>query len=153
MLPESPETFMRNWENQSGGAKYGALNGKSPMKDTIKKEPVMIHHSKVKSENELKSNTPEKLRMFNNNSTNDIIEKINEGKEIYRNQYEDQDYIESLSNNNMMFIYDCGHCLSGNMKGNPKKINNVCPGCSTQQGKGSAIKWNGGSAGKLKANN
>ena len=151
MLPESPETFMRNWENQSGSK----IN-KSP-NSTIKKEPVMIHHIKGKSENELKATTPEKTHGEYNN---DIMEKIKEGKEIYRNQYYGgDDYNDNNNNNNngsMMFLYDCGHCLSGNVKANgpnPRKINSFCPGCiAGQSNKSSGTKWNG-SGSKIKAMN
>lgn len=77
------------------------------------------------------------------------MEKINEGKEIYRNPYYgDQEYYENNNNNNtMQFIYDCGHSLSSNMKGGgpPRKINGPCQGClAQQQGKGSGNKWNMG---------
>lgn len=67
MLPESPETFMRNWENQGSSARL-KYNGKSPLKDssTIKKEPVMINHTKGKNDHEQKSTTPEKMRGYKN---------------------------------------------------------------------------------------
>jgi len=162
MLPESPETFMRNWDNSKSA---GLSATKSPIREinTIKKEPVMIHHNKGKSEHEQKPTTPEKMRSYGNNnpnnSSNDIMEKINEGKEIYRNNnsnyYGDGDLDNNNSNNpnnsnGTMFIYECGHCLSGNMKGggpNPRKINSLCPGCMNQKGSGN--KWNG-SGGKNK---
>ena len=138
MLPESPETFMRNWENNRSA---GLPSAKSPIRElgTIKKEPIMIHHAKGRSEHELKATTPEKPR---NMGSNELIEKINEGKEIYRSGYYGGDAEEMA-----MFVYDCGHCLSGNVKGSSKKINGMCPGCQSLRGSGN--KWNG-SGGKGK---
>ena len=117
MLPESPETFKRNWENNRSA---GLPAAKSPLRGdlgTIKKEPIMIHHVKGRSKHEKKPITPEKMR---NMGSNELIEKINEGKEIYKNGY----YGGETGNNNeiAMFVYDCGHCLSGNVKGSSKKM-------------------------------
>ena len=141
MLPESPESFMRNWENNRSAGLPAAT--KSPLRGgelgTIKKEPIMIHHVKGRGEHEQKPITPEKLR------SNELMEKINEGKEIYRGGYSggEADYGNEMA----MFVYDCGHCLSGNVKGSSKKINGMCPGCLSVRG--SAGKWNGsGNKGK-----
>lgn len=54
MLPESPETFKRNWENNRSA---GLPAAKSPLRGdlgTIKKEPIMIHHVKGRSKHEKK---------------------------------------------------------------------------------------------------
>lgn len=156
MLPESPESFMRNWENQSSGPKSGAST-KSPMKDTIKKEPVMVHHTKGKSEHDFKTVTPDRNRMYmNGGAAGDIMEKINEGKEMYRSPlYAENEYNGDIPTSNTLFIYDCGHCLSGNMKGgpNPRKINSLCPACLSQQKTGSAGKWSGNGSAKIRVMN
>ena len=137
---------MRNWENNRPS---GMPSAKSPIRElnTIKKEPILIHHVKGKSEHELKSaTTPEKLRNPPGGSSNELIEKINEGKEFYRGGggYYGGEEVNEMA----MFIYDCGHCLSGNVKGSSKKINGLCPGCNSLRGSGN--KWNGsGSKNKI----
>lgn len=144
MLPESPETFMRNWENSRSA---GLSNTKSPIREsnTVKKEPVMIHHIKGKTEHELnKSATPEKIRGGVNNvsSANELFDK-----DIYRNNYYGDAEFDMGQQQNTMFIYECGHCLSGNMKGgpNPRKINSLCPSCASisQKGSGNKYNWSG----------
>lgn len=135
MLPESPESFLRGWENQSGGPKSGVMS-KSPIKDTIKKEPVLIHHAKNRSEHEvLKSATPEKTR------NHEIIEKINDIylSPYYNNEGELQENDNSF--NDVLFVYDCGHCLSANIKEKgpnsrkiKRKVNGFCPACAQRSG-------------------
>lgn len=101
MLPESPESFLKNWEG-----------GKSSHNNSNRKYV---------------SKTPEKNQI-------NSFEKINEVKDLYRNLINPSNGDNNNSDNKITttFVYDCGHSLSGNLKGSNqlKRINAKCPGCS-----------------------
>jgi hypothetical protein len=104
MLPESPETFMRNWEN----SKSSSIN--SSRKLNI---------------------TPTKLT--NNYGTNNISSEKIDIKEMMKNMANvDEDHKPQIT----VFLYECGHSLSGQtLSGGPKtqKVKARCPGCSAKK--------------------
>ena len=107
MLPESPESFMRSWENNKS-----SINSSKKLNITPTKLPNNYGNS------------------YNNNN---FSGEKNEMKEIIKNMnsVDDDQKVQSTT-----FVYECGHSLTGQMvAGSPKiqKVKARCPGCSAKK--------------------